>query len=424
MNWIHDLVHQHSELESPLSFWYWSGLTAISAVVKDNIWMDRQIYKLYPNIYVMLHAESGLKKGPPISAAAQLVEKVNNTTIIKGRSSIQGILKEMGTAKTEPGGKIKSNNTIFICSSELTSSIVSDPIATTILTDLYDRHYNIGNWRSLLKMESFNVKAPTVSMLTATNDAHSADFFAHKDVQGGYIARTFVIHESKRNRANSLIWPLRNKPNYEKSAEYLVELGRLQGEFQPFVSETPDEVKYPYERVQEGRVLYFSEAGLIYEHWYKEFIDSVDNSETKDPTGTLNRFGDSVLKVAMLLSLAESMDMVIESRHITEAVKMCETLIGNVRKATLGKVKKAADNTDRKVLAIEELMKLPDHSITRLQLNKKYWMFGNADEWDECMVSLEAAGFITIGAVGNNVVYDMQKNAYDQMKNFMEGKRK
>src|SRR5215471_11972178 len=182
----------------------------MSAVVKDQVWMNRQIYNLYPNIYVMLHAESGLKKGPPISLAKKLVREVNNTRIISGRSSIQGILKELGTAQTQPGGKITGKSNAFICSSELTSSIVEDKVATDILTDLYDRQYNIGEWRSLLKMETFNLKDPTITMLTATNEAHSNDFFGKKDIHGGYFARTFVVSETKKNRANSLLVPLRN----------------------------------------------------------------------------------------------------------------------------------------------------------------------------------------------------------------------
>src|SRR5215207_5222911 len=180
MTWLDELVNQHKELESPLSFWYWSALAAISAVMKDQVWIDRNIYNLYPNIYVLLHAESGLKKGPPISMAKQLVKAVNNTRIISGRSSIQGILKELGTATTVPGGKMQMKSVAFICSSELSSSIVEDKVATTILTDLYDRQYNVGEWRSLLKMESFNLKDPTITMLTATNEAHSDDFFTRK----------------------------------------------------------------------------------------------------------------------------------------------------------------------------------------------------------------------------------------------------
>src|SRR5580765_327741 len=76
MSWLQKLLEQHSELESPTNFWLWGGMAAISAVVKDNVWIDRQIYNLYPNIYVMFHAESGLKKGPPISMAKQLVRAV------------------------------------------------------------------------------------------------------------------------------------------------------------------------------------------------------------------------------------------------------------------------------------------------------------------------------------------------------------
>src|SRR5882672_2843160 len=156
-SWLDEIVLSHKELESPASFWKWSALAAVSAILKDNVWFNKQIYNLYPNIYVMLHADSGLKKGPPISMANKLVTKVGGVKIIKGRSSIQAILKDMGTAHTEPGGKIISNHAVFISSSELTSSIVADPIATTILTDMYDRHYNEGEWRSLLKMETFTL---------------------------------------------------------------------------------------------------------------------------------------------------------------------------------------------------------------------------------------------------------------------------
>jgi len=123
-SWLDEIVDQHKELESPLSFWRWSAIAAISAVVKDNVWLNRQIYNLYPNIYVMLHADSGLKKGPPVSMAKRLVKLVNNTNIISGRSSIQGILKDMGSGHTQPGGKVVSKSNVFICSSELSSSIV------------------------------------------------------------------------------------------------------------------------------------------------------------------------------------------------------------------------------------------------------------------------------------------------------------
>src|SRR5438874_2133996 len=99
MNWLDELLAQHAEVETPKNFWYWSGLATISAILKDNVYLDRggsKDYRLYPNIYVMLYADSALRKGPPVSLAKNLVKKVNNTRVISGRSSIQGILKELG----------------------------------------------------------------------------------------------------------------------------------------------------------------------------------------------------------------------------------------------------------------------------------------------------------------------------------------
>ena len=81
-------------------------------------------------------------------------------------------------------------------------------------------------------MEQFNLKDPTITMLTATNEAHSNDFFANKDIHGGYFARTFVISENQRNRANSLLLPLKNPPKYPDHIEYLKNLVKSKGSIQ------------------------------------------------------------------------------------------------------------------------------------------------------------------------------------------------
>src|SRR6266446_2235582 len=119
MTWLETLLKATDELESPKSFWMWSALASIAAIAKDNVWLNRgNAFKQYPNIYVMLLARSGLRKGPPINLAKRLVSKVGVSRIIVGRSSIQAILKDMGTAQTSPGGKINTSSDVFILSSE------------------------------------------------------------------------------------------------------------------------------------------------------------------------------------------------------------------------------------------------------------------------------------------------------------------
>jgi len=423
MTWLEKLLSQHNELESPTNFWLWGGLASISAVVKDNIWLDRQIYNLYPNIYVMFHAESGLKKGPPISMAKQLVRGVGGTRIISGRSSIQGILKELGTAQTQPGGKVITKSTAFICSSELTSSIVEDKVATDILTDLYDRQYNIGEWRSLLKMEQFNLKDPTITMLTATNEAHSNDFFAKKDIHGGYFARTFVVSENKRNRANSLLVPLINPPKYSELTDYLKELSKLSGPFKPLACrESSNGCHIEHVEKESGETNYFTDAGLLYQEWYERFIDTVLTQDLKDDTGTLNRFGDSVLKVAMLLSLAKSPELTIDEESMQLAIDYCEKLVGNVREMTYGK-KGLSDAKSFKGLIITELLSRETHQISRAMLLKRMWAhYKDASEVDEIMMSFDQAGMIKTESIGNQIIYVMPDNQVNELRRLFAGK--
>ena len=399
MSWLNELVVQHKEFEAPLSFWYWSGLAAISAVVKDNVWVDRHLFKLYPNIFVLLYADSGLKKGAPIAMAKQLVSKVNNTKIISGRSSIQGILKDLSQAETKPGGVIATNVSAFICASEFSSSIVDDPAALNILTDLFDRSWN-SEYVSLLKMEKFTLKAPIVTLIGGINAAHAEALFEAKDIKGGFLGRSFVIHESKRNQINDLIEAPNILPDNDKMAVYLKELSAIKGPFQSLAG---------------------THAGKLYKDWYHDFVNKLETQRIEDTTGTLNRFSESVMKVAMLLSLSESPELVINENTMAQAIETCEKLIGNIRKTTMGSGKSAF--AQEKALFLKELLERePYYKITREQLNRKFMMHASAKEWDDIADQLQVAGAITIETVGGQVVYQMPEKNAIQLKNHLKGK--
>ncbi len=397
--WLQELLLATDELESPKSFWYWSALAAISAIVKDNVYLSRGgAFRQYPNIYVMLLARSGLRKGPPINLAKRLVTKVGGSRIINGRSSIQAILKEMGTAQSSPGGKLTGKCDAFILASELSASFVDDKATMDILTDLYDRIYNDGEWKSLLKMESFTLKDPIVSMLVGTNEPHFRNFFAEKDVQGGFIGRMFVIAESKKHRTNSLIDELQNPLIIEKLLPHLVELSKLKGEFQS-LSKT--------------------EAGILFNKWYTDLDAVYDRIE--DKTGTLERIGESVIKVAMLLSLSRSTDLIINLEDMEQAIVSCQRLVGNIRKSTMAQGSKQS-YAEQKVLIIEELMKRETHQISQEMLLSKYWMHFNLDQLSQIMESFDTSKLIITETIGNKIIYRMPDAKYEEMKAFMEGK--
>jgi hypothetical protein len=358
-----------------------------------------------------------------VNLAKKLVTRVGNTKVISGRSSIQGILKEMAQSESKPGQPVNKKASAFICSSELSSSIVEDKVATTILTDLYDRNYNADTWKSLLKMETFDLKDPTITMLTATNESHSTDFFTRKDISGGYFARTFIIHESEENRVNSLLVPPNVLPDYDNLVLYLKELAKLNGSFTNLGSKTATDF---HQRILKnsysGESEYFTDAGVIYEEWYRDFANT--RKSVKDSTGTLNRFGSSVIKVAMILSLAEKPELFISESAMIQAIAICEKLVGNVRKVTLGKTESEGTNAERKILLLNELLSREDHKISRAHLHKKFWIQGNVKEWDDCAASFVEAGMVTIAQHGSHLYYEMTPHAVIEMKNFLAGRNK
>ena len=136
-----DKLMDHTRIyESPSSFWKWSAYSAIAAVLRDSCYIMQGEGHLYPNIFVLLLAESGVqRKGRPIGLCESLINKVNNTKVVSGRTSIQALLDELAYSETDPKtGNIKKGGSAVFIAPELAGGLVQDPQAISILTDIYD----------------------------------------------------------------------------------------------------------------------------------------------------------------------------------------------------------------------------------------------------------------------------------------------
>lgn len=153
---------------------------------------------------------------------------------------------------------------------------------------------------------------------------------------GGFFARTFIVFESEENRINSLTSAFTTEIDYTKLADYLKQLSQLSGPFLPLSKKEPDDDYHiPIADPQTKLTSYYTEATAIYDQWYYNF--RAEAKGVRDSTGTLNRMGTSVLKVAMLLSLGEKPELALTPTAVNEAIEICTRLVGNVRKITLGR---------------------------------------------------------------------------------------
>jgi len=235
----------------------------------------------------MLLGESGLGKGFPINRAAQLVTNAGVTRVIKGRSSIQAIVKEGATTKTVEGKKPIDDSRMYIINGELSSAIIADPDALQILTDLFDGNYN-SEWVNLLKGDGAEkLKKPYITALFGSSPAHFYDSIPQANIEGGYIGRNLIVYEEKRSQNVDLLSDDGDDKsdgdkfdNYisPKYVPHLSKISSLKGQLTPSI-----------------------EARELFNTWRRKWR----SGQTHDKTGFLNRVPDHVLKVAMCLTLAD-----------------------------------------------------------------------------------------------------------------------
>jgi hypothetical protein len=359
-SWVDDLVAECSHVETPESYLWWSFLCCISAAAGNNYFLTSLkgdlIYK--PNLYVMLLGESGLGKGFPINRAKLLVQKAEVTRVIAGRSSIQGIIKEAATAKTYPNKPLITDSRMFIVNGELSTAIIQDPDALTILTDLFDGNFN-PEWTNLLKGDGAEkLKMPYVTALFGSSPAHFYDSVPQANIEGGYIGRNLIIYEEKRSQDVDLLDEEDEDSDKIKFDDYLTP------KYIPHLQSIGE---------HKGRITPSEGARKFFNSWRREWRGTQE--KYNDKTGFINRVPDHSLKVAMCLSLAryEGRGM-IDEVDMADAIKKVTALVySNERTAQGVGLDPLAQQTK---LVVNLLLAAPDNHMSRkIMLGRGYGNF-------------------------------------------------
>lgn len=385
MSFIDLVLESTKEYEAPRRFYYWAALSSISAVLKDQVWFDMaKAYKLYPNIYVLLYGPSGVRKGPPISLAERVVKAVNNTRVINGRSSIEAVLKELGTFSTVEGRGLVKDSCGFLVASELSSSIISNPQAMDIMTNLYDRIYNESEWKYKLKVgESSTLNKPTITWFAGTNEALFKDFLPEKNIHGGLIGRMFMISEHQPSRLNSLMFDPEIIPDYIKMVDLLRPIGKMTGQF------TMEK-----------------EVRVNIDLWYQDFMGTI-SPQIGDQTGFVSRINDFIIKGAMIIAAGRRCEKVIRQSDIEEAREVIVPLIIPTKKIGHGLKKEPVNPVQQRALVLNYISNRPEFTCTRKEILKNLGLKVNHEELDGVVELMLQMGAIKIESRGSDVIYTL-----------------
>lgn len=335
-NWINAYMEYTKESESPDNYHIWVALWCMSSAIRRNVWADKGLYILFPNLYVAL-------VGPPARTA-------KSTAIYLGT----GLLHQLPTIRFGPNAcsreqliramaesKLDNKCQMTIASTEFSSLVdTSGILMIQFLTDIYD-----GNYVPKDKAWSYETKGagkdylvnPLLNLLYGTTPSYLAESMPNNVTGHGYTSRTVHIAEDYERLVNpspadmdsalaqGLVDDLRHISSVRGVFEYSGEL-----------VEDPDA-----EGNKKG--IPIPDGLLAYNQYYRNLYKDVPEDERIAPFHWRKKV--HVLKVAMLLSLAESDELKIGRREIETAAGFLEAIEPNMARAfsAVGKYSHASD---------------------------------------------------------------------------------
>lgn len=297
-SWIHafrDWTVPRSE--APESYILFTGLFTLAAALKRKVCFPPEMmgsYEIYPNLYVILIGPpGGPKKTTTINYARDLLREVEHITFSSTGGSTSKLVEMM--SDTVDGN-------IVITSSEFGSFVgVSEEDMYDFLTDVFD---NPRKYEYATRMHGVEeIQTPTINMLAGTTTEWVSQQMPAYALGGGFAGRCIFLYEEAPRRRR-LYYDDVDYRVVEKLREGLihdlVHISQLEGTFR-----------------HESKAL-----KLKMESWYQQYSSRPVDDERL--SSYQNRKHLHVHKLSMLLSLAESDDLVITETHFEAAKQVLE----------------------------------------------------------------------------------------------------
>ena len=312
-NWINSYLSFVEETESPLCYHKWCAISALCSTVKRNIWVVRgvTIPKLHANQYIILVGPPAVGKGAAIFPMRELVRQANTVNYLPDRWTAERIIEKLSVGFTTPttvntGGVIRGiitqDASATIISTELPVFLGSSDWMLPFLCDMWDQ----GKYEYHTKMKGNHT---VDNLCTSLIGGCVPDYIRHVNhdshgiVTGGFASRCMYVYADKP--AKELPWQS-SKQGLQLEKDLINDLRHI--------------------ATLSGEVQFTPSAKTKYELFYHSCGQN-GKFEQQVVAHFKSRSRVHILKTAMALSVADSDDLLIHSRHIDEA----ESLVNQVK---------------------------------------------------------------------------------------------
>ena len=298
-DWLASYMKLTERMESPESFHLWTGLLLLAGALGRKVYFDFGFFKTYANLYVLIVAESAQVRKSTASnfgVLELLLPALDDLFVFRGKITNEALVNVLAEHTKRDGGA-----EVFVYASELRVFITEDASRTGLgatLMNLFDCPDVADAFT--LKRGKDRVRNTYVCFLGCTTPTDLPKVFPLDSLQGGLTQRVVFVC-AKRRRKNV---PLQ-KPLSAKETELLRSLQL--------------DLQHIHKLAGVARVS--PEVEAEYDPWYNA-IETQDVPDVLD--GFHGRLHTIVLKVALLLSVAQNDSLIVESSHFQRAVKLLE----------------------------------------------------------------------------------------------------
>lgn len=315
--------------EAHPTYHMFSGLVALSSIISRRVWIDQGYFKVFPNLYVILVGPPGNRKTSAMSIAKSLIREVQIpfTAECVTKEKLVLDMKENETCCMElPAefSKFRVYTPMTAMVTELSEFLGAGSVGMiNFLVTIYDQ--DIYESRTKNKGETI-IQGPFLNLLACTTPDWITTYLRSDVISGGFSRRAiFVLETGKSGRIPFPEVSESARLSWESVVNYCKQLKKVA-----------------------GPMTWSPEAREFYADWYTKLEMPIDETiigyyETKHM---------QLLKIAMLVSLSESLDRVLRLEHLQIGLDLLKLAEENLIRVFAGMGRNELNSAASKVLSI------------------------------------------------------------------------
>lgn len=316
-NFIANFLTYAEGCETPELYDLWSALTTLSSVVSRRVWISQGYYTIYPNLYVVLVGAPGGRKTTAMNMTKDMLRELGTVPFAATCMTKEALCRYMATQcakqfQLPSMATPKTYTPITLCLTELSHFLGANSAhMIDFLTTIYDQE--VYDAKTKNKGDDI-IPGPYLTVLACTTPSNITRYLKEDVISGGFSRRALFAFEL--DEGEPIAFPVvttEAAQAWKDCVEWAKQLDSVMGEFR-----------------------WDAPATIWYKKWYDDLFLSMKTRTDFMTRGYYKSKHIQLLKVAMLVALSTSLELVVTKDHLMVSLEMLEKLEKNLPKVFEG----------------------------------------------------------------------------------------